>query len=202
MNPDPASLDRLHDIVAPPSVPWWPPAPGWYYVIVLLLVLVLVLAICGLIHRQRNRYRREALAEFARQEKRLGDPAQRVAALAVLAELLKRAAVTAFPREQVAALTGPVWFSFLDQTGRCTFFSRGEGARLEAAVYDPAGAMQLDEAAARVLAQRVRHWLRHHRINPPRPSSSYSSSERSDPSDSRREDEGRGRRTRRMGGAA
>ena len=197
MNPDPASLDRLHDIVAPPPVPWWPPAPGWYYVIVLVLLLVLVLAIRGFIRWQRNRYRREALAEFARQEKRLHDPVQRVAALAVLAELLKRAAVTAFSRPAVAGLTGPAWFAFLDRTGRCTFFSRGEGARLEAAAYDPRGAAHLDEPAARVLAQRVKHWLKKHRIDRPRsrPSSSSSGLEIGG-------ERGRERRTRTMGDPA
>jgi hypothetical protein len=162
MNPDPTSLDRLHDIVVPPSVPWWPPAPGWYYVIVLVLSIALVLVVRGFIRWQRNRYRREALAELARQEQRLRDPAQRPAALAVMAELLKRAAVTAYSRRKVAALTGPAWFAFLDRTGRTTVFSRGEGAKLEAAVYDPAGTTKLDEAEARVLAQRVKHWLRHH----------------------------------------
>ena len=31
-NPDPSSLDNLFDIVVPPPVSWWPPAPGWYVV--------------------------------------------------------------------------------------------------------------------------------------------------------------------------
>jgi hypothetical protein len=162
MNPDPTSLDRLHDIVAPAPVPWWPPAPGWYYVIVLVLLIVLVLAVRGFLRWQHNRYRREALAEFARQEKRLRDPAQRPAALASLAELLKRAAITAYSRPAVAGLTGPAWFAFLDRTGRTTVFARGEGAKLEGAAYDPAGAAKMNEAEARVLAQRVKHWLKHH----------------------------------------
>ena len=174
MNPDPASLDRLHDLVAPPPVPWWPPAPGWYYVVVLVFLIVLVLLVRGFIHWQRNRYRREALAEFAGQEKRLSDPTQRVAALAALSVLLKRTALTAYSRGEVAALTGPAWFAFLDRTGRTTAFVRGEGAKLEGAAYDPAGATKLNEAEARVLTQRVKHWLKHHRIDRPRsrPSSS------------------------------
>ena len=109
MNPDPASLDRLHDIVAPPPVPWWPPAPGWYFVLGLLLVLFLVLSVRAFIHWQRNRYRREALAEFARLEKLLRASASPSAVLAELSRLLKRAAVTAFPRAQVGCGADARW---------------------------------------------------------------------------------------------
>ena len=42
MTPDPTSLERLHDIVLPPPVPWWPPAPGWYWVMGLLGALLLL----------------------------------------------------------------------------------------------------------------------------------------------------------------
>lgn len=40
MTLDPTSLDRLHDLVLPSSVPWWPPAPGWYGVLGLLVLAV------------------------------------------------------------------------------------------------------------------------------------------------------------------
>jgi hypothetical protein len=164
MTPDPTSLDRLHDIIAPAPVPWWPPAPAWYLVLGLLLSGVLVLAVRALVRWQRNRYRREALAELVRQEPALREPATRPAALRALAELLKRAALTAFPREQVAGLTGPVWFEFLDRTARTTGFSQGSGAILERAAYDPRTAMALDEPRTRELVSLVRHWLAHHRI--------------------------------------
>jgi hypothetical protein len=164
VNADPTSLDRLHDIVAPPPAPWWPPAPGWYWVLGFLLVGILVILLMALACWQRNRYRREALAELARLEPALGELATRAAALGVLAELLKRVALTAFPREQVANLTGPDWFEFLDHTGRTTGFSEGRGAILERAVHDPRTAAALDEPRARELLSLVRHWLVHHRV--------------------------------------
>jgi hypothetical protein len=164
VNPDPTSLERLHDIVAPPPAPWWPPAPAWYWVLGFFFGGVLVLLILALVRWQRNRYRREALAELARLEPALGEPATRAAALGALAELLKRAALTAFPREQVANLTGPDWFEFLDHTGRTTGFSEGGGVILERAVYDPRSAAALDEPRARELLSLVRHWLARHRV--------------------------------------
>src|SRR5262245_40065720 len=109
MNPDPTSLDRLHDIVAPPAAPWWPPAPAWYWVLAFVLVLVVALVLDRLLRWQRNRYRREALAELFQQEVALYNPVRRAAALEGLAALLKRTALTAFPRNQVATLTGPAW---------------------------------------------------------------------------------------------
>ena len=86
---------------------------------------MLVLVLRSLLHWQHNRYRREALAELARHESALVDPARRADALSAMAELLKRAALTAFPRGQVATLTGPAWFAFLDRTGRTAAFSAG-----------------------------------------------------------------------------
>jgi hypothetical protein len=164
VNLDPTGLDRLHDIVAPPPVPWWPPAPAWYWVMGFLLGGVLVLLLLALVRWQRDRYRREALAELVRQEPALLEPATRAAALGALAELLKRAALTAFPRGQVADLTGPAWFEFLDRTGRTTGFSEGSGAIFERAAYDPPTAAALDEPRTRELVSLVRLWLAHHRV--------------------------------------
>ncbi len=177
MNSDPTSLDRLHDIVAPPSVPWWPPAPGWYGVAAIILILSVVFILRSVIHWQRGRYRREALAEFARQEKLLGDPFRRATALAALAELLKRVALTAFPRDQVAALTGPAWFDFLDRTGSTTMFASDFGPILSRAAYDPLAATALDERETRETAALVRHWIAYHDVSLPR-SSNHSSSKK------------------------
>jgi hypothetical protein len=165
MNPDPTSLDRLHDIVAPPPVPLWPPAPGWYYVLVLFLVLVLVVAFRAFARWQRNRYRREALAEFHRQQHRLADPATRLAALAAMSVLLKRTAITAYSRAAVAALTGNDWCAFLDRTGGTAAFSASAGRKLAAATYNPAGIADLGNGEATLVANAVSHWIKHHQTD-------------------------------------
>jgi hypothetical protein len=162
-SPDPTSLDRLHDIVMPPAAPWWPPAPGWYWVLGFLSVVAVATLLLTFHRRQRSRYRREALAELSRLEPARGDPATRSAAMRALAELLKRAALTAFPREQVAGLSGPAWYDFLDRTGGTTDFSSGSGDVLHAAVYDKSTAAALDEPKIRDLVSLVRLWLERHR---------------------------------------
>lgn len=162
MNTDATSLDRLHDILLAPPVPWWPPAPGWYWVLGLILVVLIAASIKGLIFWQHNRYRREALVELARQEAALGNPEQRPRALYCLAELLKRTAVTAYRREDVATLTGLKWFEFLDDTGKNMRFGNALGPMLENAVYDPRTADALDQQMLNELVQAIRHWIKTH----------------------------------------
>jgi len=164
MSPDASSIDRLHDLVAPPPTPWWPPAPGWYWVIGFAVAAAIVLALRAFIRWQHNRYRREALAELASYETALTDPAQRTVALASIAELLKRTALTAWPRAEVAALTGAPWLDFLVRTGGEAKFEPAAGELLEAGAYDARRAGELDEAALRRAAESVRGWLRHHRV--------------------------------------
>jgi hypothetical protein len=96
---DPATnLDRLHDLVLPPSVPWWPPAPGWYVVFGLALAAAALLAWRAWKRWQADAYRRAALRELT------------VAADApAIAELLRRTALAFAPRPVVAAKTGTAW---------------------------------------------------------------------------------------------
>ena len=162
MNTDATSLDRLHDIIVAPPVPWWPPAPGWYWVLGLMVVMLLAALITGLMRWQHNRYRREALAELARHEMALQNAELRSPALLSLAELLKRTAMTAFQREDVATLTGLKWFEFLDDTARGSRFRDALGALLENALYDPRTADSLDPRKLHSVVEAIRHWIKFH----------------------------------------
>ena len=150
MTSDPASLQNLHDIVVPPPVPWWPPAPGWYLVMAIALGLAVVVAARAVIRYRRNAYRRAALAEL--QVLALdGDALPRIAAL------LKRTALAAYPREHVASLAGQPWLTWLGDTSGLTV-PPAVGAALTHGVYagtSPTKAEALIEFAAR--------WIRRHK---------------------------------------
>lgn len=139
------SLDRLHDLIVPPPAPWWPPAPGWLILLTLIALLLLTSLLKSFIRWQADRYRREALAK-------LHDTP-----LTGLSALVKRVALTVWPREQVADLTGPAWLSFLDRTGSMNLFVTGPGKSLERVAYDPAA--RTDEKALR---RAVKEWIRKH----------------------------------------
>jgi Domain of unknown function (DUF4381) len=163
MTSDPYSLDNLRDIVEPASIPWWPPAPGVW----LLLGLVAVWMAAGLVlwwgHWQRQAYRRAGLRELREIAARLGHAPERAAALVDLAALLKRVALVAYAREQVAALSGNAWLTFLDRTGATARFTKGPGAVLAAVSSRPGLAATLDAAQVTALVATARDWIRQHR---------------------------------------
>lgn len=152
MNPDPASLDRLHDLISPPAVSWWPPAPGWLWLGAFVLLLGLVFVLRFFKHWQRNRYRREALAELAGAG---SNPGQ-------MAELLKRTALSVYAREKVASLTGPSWLAFLDRSAGMKAFVQGPGNRLEGLAYDPRLWDKLDKEDLLELKNLAAEWIRKH----------------------------------------
>jgi len=162
---DPGDLSRLHDIVTPTPVPWWPPAPGWYIVAALLLVLLALGLWMWLVQRHAYRYRREALAELDRLENRAHDRSLRPVALSSLPELLKRAALTAFPREMVASLEAEPWLQFLDRTASTHDFTQGPGRILSELAYAPSAGASLDDTTVAQLFNAARNWLKQHKTN-------------------------------------
>lgn len=137
---DPTDLSNLRDIVVPPDVSFWPPAPGWWVVGAACAVAAGFATVAVVRHWQRNAYRREALRALESADGR------------DISAILKRAALAAFPREQAASLNGVAWLAFLDRTGGTAFANTA----LLALTYGGTG----DRDA--VVAQ-ARHWIERHR---------------------------------------
>jgi hypothetical protein len=160
---DPASLQNLNDIVVPPPVPWWPPAFGWYVLGLVLILIIAWLVWRGLRRRQAEAYRRAALAELAGLSRRISQPEKSREALAELPELLKRTALAAWPREEIASLSGERWLDFLDRTGGTDKFKQGPGRLLLQISYTPyqeltdLGPEQIDG-----LTRTLRDWIVKH----------------------------------------
>jgi hypothetical protein len=125
------ALQGLRDIHLPEPIPFWPLAPGWWLLTV-VIVLLLVLAGWLWIRHRRTAYRRVALKELQQLRQALEQGHVDIPIVAELSILLRRAAISRYGRQQVAALNGAAWLEFLDRTGRTTHFSTQGQALLDA----------------------------------------------------------------------
>ncbi|MCT8974298.1 DUF4381 domain-containing protein [Microbaculum marinisediminis] len=142
-------LKRLTEPPQPPPIPMMPQTAGWLVLAALLLFLIAWAVYVAVCHRKANAYRRAALAELGTAG---DDPA-------AIAAILRRAALAAWPREEVASLTGEAWLAFLDRTGGDGRFSEGPGKAILSAPYRPAPGVP-----ANGLSTLAGHWIRRHRV--------------------------------------
>ena len=165
---DPAALSNLHDIVMPPPVSWWPLAPGWYVLAALVVVLATWLA-WRVIHRRRaGAYRRAALRELEGLQTKMGAPAQRLEALRQLPLLLKRTALAAWPREEVAGLSGMEWLAFLDRSSGMNDFRSPRGRKLLDLAYGRSPSLEsLADEEVRAMTGLAGRWIEKHRVPEP-----------------------------------
>ena len=135
--PDP--LAALRDWHLPDPVSWWPPAPGWWLVAGLALGAIALAVVLGRRRWRQGAAVRTALGELEFLRGQLGaglDPGGFAAAVSIL---LRRLALTRFPRERVAGLSGASWLAFLDATGGGDAFSHGPGRMLAELPYRAPG---------------------------------------------------------------
>jgi len=162
-------LQGLHEIHLPDPVSWLPQTVGWY---VGLGIVLLALGWWGYVRRRRfaaDRYRRLALAELADLTRELLTSGQRVQVLRRLPVLMKRTALSAFPRAEVASLTGARWLAFLDRTMGGTEFTEGAGQLLGELAYAPTSCVeQLPDECVAGLLRAVRRWIMGHSCVPDR----------------------------------
>ncbi|GAB6048729.1 hypothetical protein JCM19379_25610 [Methyloparacoccus murrellii] len=152
--PEPANIEQLplRDIHLPEPIGWWPPAPGWWGLAVLVLALMAGLALWWRRRRRRPGPVQIALANIARLEADATlSPVQKAQALSIL---MRRVALSLYPRETVAGLSGEDWLRWLDEVGPRPLFSEGHGRGLVSMPYAPDPAGQLE-----ALLAHCRTWL-------------------------------------------
>ena len=144
-----APLDNLHDFYQPPPPAWTPQTIGWYVVFAVIALLAMWMTIHTLRRWLANRYRREALRELA-----LLQPEQ-------FSTLLKRTALSAWPREKVASLSGEAWLNFLNESAENNSFHQTPGNRIEEIALRSQTLSGEDE---RTLRKITAEWIRRHRV--------------------------------------
>jgi len=142
-------IERLAEPPEPTPVSMAPQTAGWIVLAVLLAFIVAWLIWRALLRWRKNAYRRAALAEL---ETAGDDPA-------AIAVILRRTALAAWPRQDVASLHGADWLHFLDTTSSGAGFIDGPGSALVGAPYRSATAAPVPDLGA--LAVR---WVRCHRV--------------------------------------
>ena len=163
---DPASLQNLNDIVLPEAVGWWPLANGWYYLFAVLLLLLAWLIYRMIQSWNGNRYRRAALHQLQLLAKDIADKEKRDAGLRQIPVLLKRTALSVYPRNQIASLTGKHWLDFLNSKVSTDSFTDSTAGLLDKLSYSVGELNTVDTKAADEILSACKHWLQHHQPDP------------------------------------
>jgi uncharacterized protein DUF4381 len=118
-------LEKLEPIPEPETLSLLPQTQGWIWLGLLVIAVAVWLTQLILRARRASAYRRAALRELKRAD---SDPV-------TLAALLRRTALVAYPRTDVAGLYGADWLAFLDKAYGGTAFSAGLGRVFAMAPY-------------------------------------------------------------------
>ena len=122
------TLSALYDQLVPPGEPaaisMWPQTAGWLWLGLLFVVAIGAVSSSYLRWKRATAYRREALECLGSTH---DDQAPCPAAIALV---LRRAALTGFPREEAAGLVGAEWLDFLDRTGRGVHFRASKAGEI------------------------------------------------------------------------
>ena len=107
---------QLRDIHGLDSIPWWPPAAGWWIgaALAILLVLLLIMLIRHLTRYPPGSWKQEARRALRQLQRQRGTLTPKESA-SRLSELLRRIAIARFGRERVARLSGEEWLEWLEQ---------------------------------------------------------------------------------------
>jgi len=150
MNP----LQDLKDIHTPIAVESWPPAYGWWLLAVLIVLSICVLIIWQIKARKVTLAKRQALQVLQQIDGLNPD------CVSQLNQILKRLAMTYFPKQNVQQMHSEKWTEFLVKTfsnKKTKDFSETMKS-MQQALYQP---QQLESAEFIGYQRSVETWIKH-----------------------------------------
>ena len=154
-------IHGIDEIILPEAISWWPSAPGWNVLAVIVFAWLMLRAIRWAKRWWSNRYRRQALQQLEQLQQQPGKQLQDV--VSVLPYYIKVTALQAYPRQDVASLSGNDWLAFLDAQYSGPSFSEGLGKKLLDVAYLPHEQWQLNEEESYTLINMSRRWIAQHK---------------------------------------
>lgn len=147
---------QLQDIHLPPEPGFWPPAPGWWLLAVIVIVALFFVTEKALTVLARRREQKQIEQTLQRLKEALhsDNPQDAITDINIF---LRKMALSHFPHQEVAGLTGQAWLEFLDRSGNTRDFTQGPGVVLAEGPYRPALPEQFDPDA---LIRSVENWVR------------------------------------------
>ncbi|MFA0112344.1 DUF4381 domain-containing protein [Vibrio sp. 10N.261.46.E11] len=144
----------LSPVIAPDAPTWWPLAWGWWALIITAIALIAIVFFI-IKRRQKNQYaKNEALACF-----RNNQPSNALSA-SEAQDILRQAALSYFPRDKVAGLTGDNWLAFLDAQLAKPLFAAKQSQWQQALYQDAALMSDEQKKAQQQLVNDCETWLR------------------------------------------
>ena len=151
---------KLHDIHLPEAAGWWPPAIGWWVLTILVLLLLTWVTLKTWQWFRFYSWQKKLLNEF---NHKISQPSQSSQSSQVqvtaITEALRQSALTLYPDDHVANLTGADWLGFLESHGQNTPFSRPPGPLLTEAPYTDT--VECDDLSINQLKQMAMTWVKY-----------------------------------------
>jgi len=141
--------------VAPPPVPWWPPAPGWWLLFALILISLGLMPWLRSTLRRRTQRGQQAQRVLEQIPYQLNDQQWLSAINLQLKRLCKSKG-----HEAATRLYGSAWLDYL-----CQHYPRPQRGPLEplaSDLYRPAPDLSSQQRQA--LLRELRRWLRHNHV--------------------------------------
>lgn len=152
-------MTALRDIHGLDSVPWWPLAPGWWFVLGLFALIPLLIGIryWVIYNGPWLGWRGDARRQLQLLKKALPtDDPREVAGR--LSELLRRIAMARTGRREVAGLTGEMWLHWLEEHDNSGFSWEQRGQVLLVAPYMPPAMVVKREELSKLIRAAIR-WI-------------------------------------------
>lgn len=149
----------LRDIHLPDPIGWWPPAPGWWLLLATLILLPLLITLFIKWRRHQHaqgQVKRQVEVELIRIRHDYQQHQDSLQLTQALSALLRRAALSRYPRTDVAGLSGEAWLAFLDHQLNGDDFRQGAGRLLGDTPYRNTAPSHAEAESLLALSQR---WL-------------------------------------------
>ena len=144
----------LSPVIAPDAPTWWPLAWGWWAVIITAISLISLVFFILKRRKNNQQAKQEALSYFSNSQSQDGLSPSKAQ------DIVRQAALSYFPREKIAGLSGDDWLTFLDAQLAKPLFAAKQSQWQQALYQDVALMNDEQKKAQQQLVNDCETWLR------------------------------------------